>query len=98
MRVAIAHNLPREEVRRRVHERSGEITDFVPGGLATVETSWPSDDRMDLSIIAMGQTVTGAVTLEDGEMVVSFDLPPQLGFFGSMIEQKIREKGQKLLA
>ena len=98
MRVAIAHNLPREEVRRRIHERSGELTDFVPGGLATVETSWPTDDRMDLSIIAMGQTVTGAVSVEDTEMVVEFDLPPQLGFFGSMIEQKIREKGQKLLA
>lgn len=98
MRVAIPHNLPREEVRRRIRERSGELTDLMPGGLATVETGWRNEDTMDLAITAMGQSVQGAVAVEETEMVVTFDLPAQLGFIGSMIEQKIREKGQKLLS
>ena len=97
MRVAIPHSLPREEVRRRIHERSGELTDLAPGGLATVESSWRDDDTMDLAITAMGQRLTGSVQSLEGELVVALDLPAQLGFFGSMIEQKIREKGQKLL-
>ena len=46
--------------------------------------------ELDLAQAASGRLV---VTL-----VCEGDLPPQLGFFGSMIEQKIREKGQKLLA
>lgn len=96
MRVAIPHSLPREEVRRRIHERSGELTDLAPG-LASVESSWRDEDTMDLAITAMGQRLTGSVQSLDGELVVALDLPAQLGFFGSVIEQKIREKGQKLL-
>jgi hypothetical protein len=98
MRVAIPHSLGRDEVRRRIRERSGELVDIVPGGLATVETGWRDEDTMDMAIIAMGQSVTGSVAVEETQMVVTFDLPGQLGFLGGMIEQKIREKGQKLLA
>ena len=38
MRVPIAHQLPKEEVRRRLRERSHEIASFVPGGMADVKT------------------------------------------------------------
>ena len=98
MRVAVPHSLGREEVRRRIHSRSGELVDVVPGGLATIDTEWRGEDTMDLAIKAMGQSVGGTIEIEDHQMVVTFDLPPQLGFFGDMIEKKIREKGQKLLA
>lgn len=98
MRVAIPHSLGRDEVRRRIRDRSGELVDIMPGGLATVDTGWRDEDTMDMAISAMGQSVKGAVAVEDAQIVVTFDLPGQLGFLGSMIEQKIREKGQKLLA
>ena len=98
MRVAIPHSLPREDVRRRIHERSGELNDLVPGGLGSVEMHWRNDDTLDLTVIAMGQRIEGFVAVEDRELVINFDLPGQLGFFGGMIEQKIREKGQKLLS
>ena len=97
MRVAIPHSLPREDVRRRIRERSGELAGIVPGGIATVETGWRGEDTMDMAITAMGQTVHGAVEVADSEIAITFDLPPQLGMLAAMIEAKIREKGQKLL-
>lgn len=97
MRVPIAHTLPKEEVRRRLRERSHEIANFVPGGMADVSTSWPNEDRMDLSVRAMGQGIDGRVLIEEHEVVFEVDLPPALSFVEPMIAGAIRDKGQKLL-
>lgn len=97
MRVPIAHTLPKEEVRRRLRERSHEIANFVPGGMADVSTSWPNEDRMDLSVRAMGQGIDGRVMIEEHEVVFEVDLPPALSFVEPMIAGAIRDKGQKLL-
>lgn len=98
MRVPIAHQLPKEEVRRRLRERSHEIASFVPGGMADVTTNWPHEDRMDLSVRAMGQGIDGRVLIEDHEVVFEVDLPPALSFVEPMIAGAIRDKGRKLLA
>lgn len=97
MRVAVPHSLPREEVRRRLTERQDEIAGFVPGGLADVETSWASEDRMVMTIRAMGQELTGNVDIEDGAVVFVIDLPPALSFVEPMISGALEENGRKLL-
>ena len=97
MRVPIAHTLPKEEVRRRLRERSHEIVNFVPGGMADVTTGWPNEDQMDLSVRAMGQGIDGRVMIEEHEVVFEVDLPPALSFVEPMIAGAIRDKGQKLL-
>ena len=53
MQVPIPHNLGREEARRRMQANSPRMGDGIPGGMAQVEPSWPSEDRMALSIQAM---------------------------------------------
>ncbi|MEO1969444.1 MAG: polyhydroxyalkanoic acid system family protein [Sphingomonadaceae bacterium] len=97
MRVPIAHQLPREEVRRRLHSRSHEISNFIPGGMAQVETAWPNEDTMTLAVKAMGQGITGRVLIEDHQVVFEVDLPAALSFVEPMVAGAIREKGQKLL-
>lgn len=97
MRVPIAHDLPKEEVRRRLRERSHEIADFVPGGMADVSTGWPDEDRMTLSVKAMGQGIDGQVLIEEGQVVFEIALPPALSFIEPMVSGAIREQGQKLL-
>ena len=97
MRVPIAHTLPKEEVRRRLRERSHEIVNFVPGGMADVTTGWPNEDQMDLSVRAMGQGNDGRGMIEEHEVVFEVDLPPVLSFVEPMIAGAIRDKGQKLL-
>lgn len=98
MRVPISHNLDKEEVRRRLREHSHEIGQFVPGGLADVATHWPNEDRMDLSVRAMGQGVDGCVLIEEGQVVFEVNLPPALSFVEPMIAGAIRQHGQKLIA
>lgn len=98
MRVAIPHTLGREEVRRRLRSRGHEIADHIPGGMAEVQTDWPSEDCMTIAVSALGQRMLGAIEVGDSEIVVAFDLPPALSFIEPVVEGAVRKQGQKLLA
>ena len=84
--------------------RSGSLlcprskTSFVPGGMANVDTSWSGDDRMDMVITAMGQTVKGGIDIADDHVTITVDLPFMLTMMEPMIASSIREHGPKLLA
>ena len=97
MRVSIPHNLDKAEVRRRLSTRTGELGSYVPGGIAQVDQSWEGEDRMRLAVGAMGQSVVAHIDVEERQVFVEVDLPPQLAFFGGVIENAIRDKGTKLL-
>ena len=98
MEVAIPHDLGREEVRRRLRENSHRIGDHMPGGLAEIRTSWPSEDRMAMAITAMGQLLSGHIDIEDRQVVFHMVLPAALGFIKPIVEGAIRQQGQELLA
>jgi len=98
MEVAIPHNLGREETRRRLRANSHKIGEGFPAGMAQVETSWPSDDRMALSITAMGQAVVGRIDIEDAQVILNVDLPPALAFVEPLVAGAIKQGGQKMLA
>lgn len=97
MRIALPHDLDKATVRERLRARSHEIADHIPGGMAEVETSWPSEDRMDMTVRAMGQDLRGAVELEEKQVVFTVVLPAMLGFIEPMVEKALRSSGQKLL-
>lgn len=98
MEVAIPHTLPREEVRRRLRDNSDRMGDAIPGGMADISTSWPSEDRMAMAISAMGQGIEGYVDIQDNQVVFTIDLPLALSFVAPMVEGAIRQQGQALLA
>ncbi len=98
MQVAIPHQLDREEVRRRLRGSSNEFANAVPGGMAEIATSWPSDDRMNMDIQAMGQSLTGHVDIADNQVTFVVDLPAALGFIKPIVEGAIRQQGERLLA
>jgi Putative polyhydroxyalkanoic acid system protein (PHA_gran_rgn) len=98
MRFAIPHKLEKDEVRRRFQSRSHEIADQIPGGMAKVSTSWPSEDRMQLDVSALGQSLAGHIDIAESEVVFEFDLPPALSFVEPMIRKAVEAKGQKLLS
>lgn len=97
MRVTLKHDLGKEEVRRRMRERSHEIAGYFPVGMASVETAWPSEDEMALTVTAMGQEIDGKVEVEDDHVVIEMNLPAMLGFLRGTIESAVRKQGQKLL-
>ncbi|MEZ5681615.1 MAG: polyhydroxyalkanoic acid system family protein [Erythrobacter sp.] len=97
MRVPIPHQLGKDEVRRRLQSRSHEIGNYIPGGMAQVDTGWPDEDTMSLSVRTMGQGVDGRVLIEDSQVIFEIDLPPALSFVEPMVANAIRSKGQKML-
>ena len=97
MQVAIPHQLSREEVRRRLKGSSHKIGDAVPGGMAEIATSWPSEDRMQMSIMAMGQNLAGHIDITDNEVLLVMNLPPALSFLEPMIAGTIRQQGERML-
>lgn len=97
MRVPITHDLSKEEVRRRLRERSHEIADHIPGKVADVETGWTDEDHMTIAVQAMGQGIDGQVIIEDGRVVFEVNLPMALSFIEPLISSAVKDKGQKLL-
>lgn len=97
MRIAIPHSIGKDEARRRIRERSGEITNFVPG-FASVSTAWQGEDRMNLTVGAMGQEMTGAIEVGESEVAFTVELPAPLSFVEPMIRSQIEAKGRKLLS
>ena len=98
MRVPIQHDLPKEEVRRRLRERMPELPAHMPGGAADVATEWPNEDCMKMSVAAMGQTVRVAITIEERQVILELDLPAMLSFFKPLIASAVEDKGTKLLS
>lgn len=97
MRIAIPHSIGKDEARRRIRERSGEIANFVPG-FASVSTAWQGEDRMNLTVGAMGQEMTGAIEVGENEVAFTVELPAALSFVEPMIRGQIEAKGRKLLS
>ena len=97
MRVSLPHSLGREEVRRRMHDHAHEIGGYFPPGMATVETSWPSEDRMDLHIVAAGQRIEGGIDVGEDTVTIELDLPAVLGFLRGTLERAVKKHGGRLL-
>jgi len=98
MRVTLPHDLPKDEVRRRMRAHADEIAGFFPPGLARVTTGWPHDDRMDITAEVMGMSIPGGVDLRDGEVVISMDLPLLLSVMKGPLEAAVKKEGGRLLA
>ena len=98
MEVAIPHDLDKDTVRERLKARSHKIAEGIPGGMAQVETSWVTEDRMALNINAMGQVLRGHIEVEERQVLFALELPPALGFIQPIVESAIRQQGQKMIA
>lgn len=95
--VEIPHQLGREEVRRRMSSRIGDLAKRIPGGMAEVSSSWASEDRMLLDVVAMGQKVAATVDVEDKLVRVSVVLPLMLSFMAGPISAIVRKSGEDML-
>jgi hypothetical protein len=98
MRVTLPHSLSREEVRRRMRAHADEIAGFFPPGLASVTTDWPSEDRMAITAVVVGQTIPGGVEVRDDAVVIEMQLPLLLGVMKGPLEAAVRKEGGRLLA
>ena len=95
--IDIPHNLGREEAKRRLKGRIGELSSHIPGGAADVRSAWPSENRMTLDVDAMGQSVGTVLDVEDTHVKLQLRLPAMLSFMSGVIEKAIRAGGAKVL-
>ena len=94
---AVPHQLGKEEAKRRLSSRIGELPNHIPGGAARVGSAWTGDDRMTLNVYAMGQEVQATIDVGETALDVMINLPPMLGFFSDAIRKTIEKKGGTLL-
>ncbi len=95
--VTIPHSLGREGAKQRLKAKAGDLPRHIPGGVAEFSTSWPSEDRMALEIVAMMQRLSATLDVQDKAVVVTMNLPPLLGMMSGLIASAVKEQGAKLL-
>jgi Putative polyhydroxyalkanoic acid system protein (PHA_gran_rgn) len=94
--VTVSHELGKEGARQRIEAAMGRIRKELSPFASSIEDRW-TGDRLDLRLVALGQTVTAS--LEAMERIVRIEvlLPGLLGVLAGRIAGRIRDDGTKLL-
>jgi hypothetical protein len=95
--ISIPHQLGRSEARRRIEGGFAKLVQVVPGGGGTCSQRWDGD-RLIFSVVAMGQTVAGVVTVLDAVVSMDIELPGFLGMIAGGFKDRLHKAGQRLLS
>src|SRR5688572_30348123 len=90
MRIAVPHNMNREEARRRVDQRLSSLLSQFGSQAEEMEHEWRGD-TLRFKGKAKGLKVEGTVEVTDAAMIVDAKLP----FIAMPFEGRIREAVQK---
>jgi hypothetical protein len=99
MTASIPHQLTRVEARRRIQAHM-DTTRRQPAAMfmvTSLQETW-TGDTMDFSLKAMGQSVSGQVTVDDRSVHVKVTLPIFLSLFAGTVRQQLEQQGGRLLA
>jgi hypothetical protein len=95
--IELRHNLGRDEVRRRMSSRVGDLHRHVPGGMATVTSHWSTADCMAVNVRVMGQDIPCTLDVEDDLVRATIMLPELLSLMARPIAGIVRQQGEALL-
>lgn len=93
--VSIPHELGRVEARRRIDEGLGRLTAQI-GAVGEIKQEWDGD-RLRFSLQAIGQTITGAINVQDHEARLEVYLPGIFAMIANKVKGRLRDEGQILL-
>ena len=94
--VTISHELGREGAKRRIADGMGHIRTQLTGIALALDERW-TGDQLSFRLLALGQTVTGRIEVEETLVRLEIMLPGLLGAFAQRIAGRIRLQGAKLL-
>ena len=94
--VNLPHQLGRAEARRRIEDGFAKIVNAVPGSDGNCSQRWDGD-RLVFGITAMGQSVSGVITVLDAVVTMEIQLPGLLGMIAGGFKEKLQKAGQLLL-
>lgn len=93
--VTVPNRHTKEEARRRIDDGFAKAMDTL-AGKAEVKTAWKGD-VMTFQAGALGQNVSGTLTITDDEVVIRISLPWILAKLAGPISQKLEKNTQLLL-
>ena len=94
--VVLPHSLGREEARRRVGEAIERARGGIGQGLINADVKWPNPDHADLSVGALGQTVSAQIDVQEAEVRVRVLLPWLLASLAGKVTERIQQAGATL--
>lgn len=95
--VTIPHELGKAEARNRVAASVGQLRDqFAAMSVSNFQHVW-SGDRLTFQALALGQTITGGIDVNDTDLRIEVMLPGMLGFFAKKIATGLQRQGTLLL-
>ncbi|MGE7206500.1 polyhydroxyalkanoic acid system family protein [Sphingomonas sp. NPDC019816] len=93
----VPHELGRTEARRRIELGLPKLESKIPGG-GQVTSEWPAEDRLILTIIAMGQTVKADMNIADTAVTGTVAIPMMLSMMAGPISEFVKTSAEKMLA
>jgi len=93
--VEIPHELGRAEARRRIDEGFARFSDQF-GGVSEIKRSWEGD-TLRFSLVAIGQTVSGSLGVEERQVRLEVLLPGIFAMVAGQLRGRLRDEGQALL-
>jgi putative polyhydroxyalkanoate system protein len=96
MTATIPHQLTRAEAKRRIQDQIQTLRRQGGVLLTGLHDTW-TGDRLDFSAAAMGQTLTGHLTVDDQAVHVEVALPAILAMLAGTVKQNIEQQGRLLL-
>jgi hypothetical protein len=97
MIIDIPHRLGRTEAKRRMSAHIGDLASRIPGGAATVISSWPTEHRLQVDVTAFQQHIASFVDVGDDALRVEIRLPGLMALMAGPIAAVVRERGENLL-
>jgi putative polyhydroxyalkanoate system protein len=94
---SIPHQLTRAEAKRRIQEQVGTLRRQHGTMFTDLKESW-TGDRMNFSAAAMGQTISGHLTVNDQAVNVDIALPWILSMLAGAVKQRIAQQVKHVLA
>jgi hypothetical protein len=95
--VAVPHDLPPAEVKRRLVHALADARKKHAELLQDTRETWPTENHMDFVAHAMGQSISGSIEICPTHVQVSVNLPMLLAMLASKLKPQIEAEGQKLL-
>jgi len=93
---SIPHQLGRDEARRRIQQHIGTARKQYCVMVSDVREVWKGDD-LDFAVSALGQSISGQLTVDDDMVHLTIALPALFGMFAGAVKQQIEQQGKQVL-
>ena len=95
MRVIVPHHTTKEEARKKIDQKLGELLGQYGHYLSESKTDW-NGDRLDFSGKARGFSANGSVEITDDEIIIDGKLPLLAKPFESRIRHTIEREAESM--